>query len=293
MVRVLVTGAGGALGRAWVDRLGRTGLYLEPAFPGPVEVVARNREELDVASIASVQEIQEIAPDLVLNCARRTELEFCEASPGEAFRVNRDGAEHVARACAKRGALPVYFSTDLIYDGGKLDPYREEETPNPLNAYGESKLAGEVRTMGASRRHLIVRTGWVYGHAGQHFLRPIQDGLRAQDELWCFDAQVGQATWIGDFLDGVLHLLKTGQTGYWHVASPGPVTQMQVMRRALEKLGLGDMTLEGRGGDRMAQLPAYTVLDGRKLAGTGVVMRAWEKGLHDFLAGCPRQARTK
>jgi dTDP-4-dehydrorhamnose reductase len=280
MVRVLVTGAGGGLGRAWVERLGREGTSLAPAWPGEVEVVACTREQLDVASPHAAALIEEeIRPDLVLNCAGRVDLEYCEASPWEAFRVNRDGADHVARACAKRGALPVYFSTDLVFDGGKLQPYREEDPPNPLNAYGESKLAGELRTASVSRRHLIVRSGWIYGQPGRHFLM----GLEGSIPFQVIDTQTGQATWVEDFLEAVLVLLRAGRTGRWHVASPGAVTQSDVARRARELRGGRGAPAIGRGSTMIAPLPAFTVLDVAKLESAGHVMRPGEEGLEAYI----------
>jgi dTDP-4-dehydrorhamnose reductase len=285
MVRVLIAGAGGGLGRAWTERLERPGTSLEPAFPGPVEVVASPRAELDISeSPGSIRAVREAAPDLVLNCAGRTELQFCESFPGEAMKVNRDGAEHVAKACSELGALAVYFSTDLVFDGGKGIPYVEGDPPNPLNAYGESKLAGEVRTLSYATRYLIVRSGWVYGHAGRHFLRPFQEGLLRGEGLRALDRQTGQATWIGDFMEAVLHLLRAGRTGYYHVASGAPVTQMDVLRRVAELAGRPDLRLEGWGRDLLPRLPEYTALDCGRLAGSGWSMRPWEEGAADFVA---------
>jgi dTDP-4-dehydrorhamnose reductase len=245
-----------------------------------VEVIACPREKLDVASPHAAAFIEEeIRPDLVLNCAGRADLEYCETSPWEAFRVNRDGADHVAKACARKGALPVYFSTDLVFDGGKLQPYREEDPPNPLNAYGESKLAGELRTASVSRRHLIVRSGWIYGQPGRHFLM----GLAGSIPFQVIDAQTGQATWVEDFLEGVLSLLRAGRTGRWHVASPGAVTQSDVARRARELRGGRGAQAVGCGSTMMAALPAFTVLDVAKLSGAGHEMRPGEEGLEAYI----------
>ena len=279
MTRILITGAEGGLGRAWARRLGAAGLSLAPAFPGPVDVIACPREKLDVAAQNDASRVlEEAAPDIVLNCAGRTDLEFCEASPWEAMRVNRYGAERVARACAKRGALPVYFSTDLVFDGGKLQPYREEDAPNPLNAYGESKLAGELGTAAASSRHLIVRSGWIYGQPGRHFLGP----LLGNAPFEVINTQVGQATWVEDHIDGVLFLLRTGKTGRWHVASPGAVTQAQVVAEARERLGTGAPSW-GRGPNAKPRLPGMTALDVSKLEAAGHEPRRWEEGLDAYI----------
>ena len=284
MVRVLVTGAEGGLGRAWVRALGREGLSLAPAWPGKIEVAAYPRAQLDVASPHAAAFIeQEVRPDIVLNCAGRVDIDYCETSPWEAFRVNRDGADHVARACVRRGALPVYFSTDLVFDGGKLEPYLEEDPPNPLNAYGESKLAGELRTASVSRRHLILRTGWIYGQPGNHFLAPL-GGL---GPFPVNETQIGQATWIGDFLEAALFLLRAGRTGRWHVASLGAATQADVARRARELSGLEGVKPEVRGPIGSPPLPGNSVLDVSKLAGAGHAVRSWEEGLNAYLKTLP------
>lgn len=288
MVRVLITGAGGGLGRAWKERLERPKTSLEPAFPGPLEVVAASRSELDISETpASIQAIRRIAPDLVLNCAGRTELQYCESAPGEAMKVNRDGAEHVAKACSELGAMAVYFSTDLVFDGGKGMPYVEGDPPNPLNAFAESKLGGEVRTLSYATRYLIVRSGWVYGQPGHHFLKPFEGRLDPRETLRALDRQTGQATWIEDFMEAVIHLLRKGQMGYFHVASGAPVTQMDVLRRVVEVVGRTDLRLEGWGPDLMPRIPEYTALDCGRLRASGWPMRPWEEGVVDFVASCP------
>lgn len=278
MARIVVTGSDGGLGRAWVRRLADPDLSLAPALPGPVEVIALPRARLDVAALnIANQVLDEVRPDVVLNCAGRTSLEGCEAAQWEAFRVNRDGADHVARACARLGALPVYFSTSLVFDGAKLQPYVEEDPPNPLSKYGESKLAGELRTAGAAHRHLIVRSGWIYGQPGRHFLKPLQ-GDEPFDVL---DAQIGQATWVRDFMEAVLFLLRSGKTGRWHAASPGAVSQERAVREARLRLGGGGPPAHPK--VSRARVPESAVLDVAKLEAAGHAMRRWEDGLEAYI----------
>ena len=269
MKKILITGAEGGLGKAWVRRLKEPG----------VEVIACSHGDLDVGSGPDVARvIGEIRPDVVLNCAGRTDLDFCELSRWDAFRTNRDGAEQIARACARVEALPVYFSTDLVFDGGKLQPYSEEDAPNPLNTFGESKLAGELQTASACRRHLIVRSGWIYGQPGRHFLRP----LFGDQPFEAIDTQIAQATWIEDFLDAVLFLLRGGKTGRWHVASLGAVTQEQIVSRAREVLD-GGAPSRHRGIEGRPPIPGSSVLDVSKLSAAGHSMRGWEAGLRGYL----------
>ncbi len=283
MARVLILGAGGGLGKAWSARLARPGATLEPAIPGPVEVTALRREDVDISRRDRVEEAFESArPDVVLNCSGRTQVDACENSPWEAFLVHRDGADHVARLCAARGALPVYFGSDLVFDGGRSEPYGEDDPPNPLSVFGDSKLAGELMTMKHARRHLVVRAGWVYGQPGRHFLRVFEDGVTSGEILFGYDDQMGQATWIEDLLDGVLHLLRNGHQGRWHLGSAGRATQFGVMRRLKELLGLDSADLrpiQRVVGGRHALRPRFSVLDTSRLAATGFTLPPWEERL--------------
>ena len=295
MARILVVGAGGGLGRAWTVRLAAPGLGLGPAFPGPLEVLALPHEQLDISRRDQIEPVfDSFKPDVVLNCAGRTQVDACEAAPWEAFLAHRDGAEHVARLAAARGALPVYFGSDLVFDGARTIPYTEEDPPNPLGVYGDSKLAGELMTMKHAHRHLIVRSGWLYGHPGRHFLKIFEEGVLDGEILFGYDDQLGQATHVGDFCDAVLHLLRSGREGRYHVASAGRVTQFGVMKRLKQLLGLDKADLRPitrTTGGRHAIRPRFSVLDCTKMMEAGAILRSWEERLGPYAEECRRSAR--
>lgn len=294
MARILIVGAGGGLGRAWAARLAQPETTLEPAFPGPLEVSTLTHAELDVSRRDRVEAaFERIRPDLVLNCAGKTQIDACEQAPWEPFLVHRDGAEHVARLCAASGAMPVSFSTDLVFDGGRTIPYTEEDPPNPLSVYADSKLAGELMTMKHARRHLIVRTGWLYGHPGRHFLHVFQEGVAPGEVLFGYDDQMAQATWTPDFLDAVLHLLRTGREGRYHVAAAGRVTQYGAMKRLAELLGLdADVRpIHRTSSGRQALRPRFSVLDTTRMMEAGAILRSWDEHLRTFADAIRGSAR--
>src|SRR5580765_4283393 len=139
MDKAVVVGAGGGLGKALMARLPRT-----------FETVGLTHRELDIS--------------------RRNDVVTCETDRWQAYLVNRDGTKHLSQAAADTGAMLVIPSSDLVFDGAKMTPYVEEDSPNPLSIYGDTKLGAELAAMSQAPRHLIVRTGWLFGAHGKSYL---------------------------------------------------------------------------------------------------------------------------
>jgi dTDP-4-dehydrorhamnose reductase len=277
MVKALVVGAGGGLGRA-----------LQARLAPPLEVVALSRAQLDVSRRNDViDRVREVRPDVIFDCAGFTNVDACEVDRWQAYLVNRDGAEHLARAAADAGALVVYVSSDLIFDGAKSGPYREEDSPNPLSIYGDTKLAAELAIMSHAPRHLIVRTGWLYGPYGRSYVSELLEWRRTQEVVFGFDDHRSQPTFQLDFADALLELVRRGQTGVWHAAAEGEATDYDVARLAYEVLGAKRIDVKPlrRGADGRAALhPKYSVLDCSKLKALGVRVRPWKEALRAYLA---------
>ena len=171
--RIVVVGAGGRLGKAFVSR-----------YQGEHDVICLNHAALDLADPASIAAILEpLDYDLLILPGALTAVDYCETHQKEAFAVNSLGPKLVAEISAGKGAHVTYISTDFVFDGLSMGPYDERATPNPLSVYGASKLEGEEHVLAASSNHLVVRVSWVYGPAKPAFPEWIIGQALQQAEL--------------------------------------------------------------------------------------------------------------
>lgn len=276
-MKALVVGAGGGLGTVLMARL--------PRF---FETVGLTHRELDISRRNDVMlRISEHQPDVIFNAAGLSDVDVCESDRWQAYLVNRDGSKHLSQAAAEAGALLVVPSSDLVFDGAKTTPYREEDSPNPLSIFGDTKLGAELAAMSQAPRHLIVRTGWLFGPHGRSYLNELLEKRETEEIVFGFDDQRCQPTYQLDYVDAVVELVKQNQTGVWHVASGGEASPYEFAKVVFETLGLdvGIVKPLRRGaGARSALRPRYSVLDCGKLNAAGIRMRPWIEALRDHLA---------
>ncbi|MGH2830641.1 MAG: dTDP-4-dehydrorhamnose reductase, partial [Actinomycetota bacterium] len=203
MSRVLVTGAGGQVGRALVVRLG------ERAVP-------RTRAELDITDAPAVRAAME-GVEAVVNAAAYTDVDGAEADREAAFAINAAGAATVAQAARRAGAFCVHLSTDFVFDGALGRAYREDDAPNPISVYSASKLEGERLVRAAGGHSAVVRTAWVYAAGHRNFLSTILERARAGATLDVVTDQVGSPTWAADLAAALAVLLDRPVPGLFHV----------------------------------------------------------------------------
>ena len=185
MRKILLTGKNGQVG--W--ELQRT---LAPLG----EVVAVNRQEMDLVDPDSIRKIiREIRPGLIVNAAAYTAVDKAESEPDLAMVINGVAPGIMAEEAKRLNIAIVHYSTDYVFDGSKKNFYSEDDTPNPLNVYGKTKLAGEQAIQAVGVPHLILRTSWVYGARGKNFLLTILRLARERSELKIVDDQIGAPTW--------------------------------------------------------------------------------------------------
>ena len=196
--------------------------------------------------------------ELVLHAAAWTDVDGAEDDPQEAAAVNVGGTQHAAEL----GAPLVYYSTDYVFDGRKPEPYVESDAPNPLGAYGRSKLYGEAA---AGERAWIVRSSWLFGPTGHNFVRTMLRLGAERDEVAVVDDQRGCPTYVGHLAAATRSIVELPY-GVYHVAADGDCTWADFAEAIFAEAGLDcrvrRITTAEHGAK--APRPAYSVLRSEK-----------------------------
>jgi dTDP-4-dehydrorhamnose reductase len=189
---------------------GQVGWELQRTLSPLSELIAMDQPELDLTDFNRIRQVaREIKPDLVVNAAAYTAVDQAENEPALAMAVNGTAPRVLAEEASKLGAGLIHFSTDYVFDGSKREPYTEEDVPNPINVYGETKFAGDMAVQEVGGAYLILRTSWVYGARGKNFFRTILRLAREREELKVVDDQVGCPTWSAAIATTVAQLLTS------------------------------------------------------------------------------------
>jgi dTDP-4-dehydrorhamnose reductase len=172
------------------------------------ELVAIDQPELDLTDFDRIRQVvRKIEPALIVNAAAYTAVDQAENEPVLAMAVNGIAPRVLAEEAARLGAGLLHFSTDYVFDGSQREPYNEEDPPNPINVYGETKLAGDMAIQEVGGAYLILRTSWVYGIRGKNFFLTIIRLAREQEELKVVNDQFGCPTWSAAIATAVAQLL--------------------------------------------------------------------------------------
>jgi dTDP-4-dehydrorhamnose reductase len=273
-MRVLVTGAGGMLGRDVV---------LAAANAGH-DVVVLAHTDLDVTDAEAVADrIERERPAAVINCAAWTDVDGAEEAEERAMATNGTGAGNVAAAAATLGAKTVYVSTDYVFDGSKGSPYVETDQPAPLSAYGRTKLAGEEATAAANKRHFLVRSSWLFGIGGSNFVESMLQLASDHGEVLVVRDQVGSPTYTWHLAYGIVRLIEGSAYGIHHMAGGGQCSWYEFAREIFDQAKIECRVLSGTTEmlRRPAPRPPYSVLDsGREHA---IRLPSWQDGLAGYL----------
>src|SRR5438105_9429315 len=258
--RVLLTGAGGQLGRA-----------LAEAFADD-ELLPLSHDEWDVTLPAPAYLPE---PELVLHAAAWTDVDGAEDDAQGATAVNVGGTKNVAEL----GAPLVYFSTDYVFDGAKREPYVESDGPNPLSAYGRSKLLGEAA---AGEGAWIVRSSWLFGPTGHNFVRTMLRLGAERDEVAVVDDQRGSPTYVGHLAEATRELVEL-EPGLWHLAADGDCTWAELAEAIFAEAGVACRVRRISSDElaRPAPRPAYSVLRSERAGASR--LPHWRDGLRACL----------
>ena len=281
-MRLLVAGAAGMLGLDLLRAGERAGH----------EVIGLARPELDITDARAVEDtFARILPQAALNCAAWTDVDGAEAHREQARAVNADGAGHLASAAAAAGVPLLHVSSDYVFAGeaprdasGAPRAYLESDATGPRSVYGETKLAGERLVLGASPRHTVVRSSWLFGTGGRNFAETMLRLAGEREHVQVVTDQVGCPTWTGHLAPALIGLLERGVTGLVHLAGAGHVSwngfAAEIFRQAELPCRVEPATSEQMA--RPAPRPAWSALESER--SEVLPLPPWQDGLAGYLA---------
>lgn len=284
--RILLIGANGQVGWELRRTLACVGDVIAASIEGGCGPVI---DLMDAAALASL--VKDSKPDAVVNAAAYTAVDKAETDRATAQRINADAVGEIGALLAKTGTPIVHYSTDFVFSGASTRPYTEDDTPDPINVYGETKLGGERALLESGAKVLIFRTSWIYGARGANFLLTMLRLFRERDELRVVDDQVGSPTWsrmLAEVSAQILHRVFRGDLdldrvgGLYHLTGAGQVSWCGFARAILEASGLDSNLIPIPSSEYQApaRRPTFSVLDNRRFEETfGLAMPDWRLSL--------------
>lgn len=285
MKKILLTGALGQLGRAIQREYGDSVEFIRTDM-----VEADGVKKLDISSQAALDEVMNAEkPDVIINCAAFTNVDGCEKEEDKAFVANAIGPRNLAIASNKYGAKLIHVSTDYVFNGNATKPLIETDTPDPVSAYGRTKLAGENFVRDFSDRFFILRTAWLYGE-GHNFVKTMLKLSETHDTVSVVKDQLGTPTSASE-LAKMIHVLEpTENYGIFHATCEGDTNWADFTEAIFKKKGIATKVNHVTSEEYKAMNPAsadrphYSILEDRMLKlTTDYRMADWEQALDEYL----------
>lgn len=281
-MRVLILGKNGMLGKD-----------MQKVF-ADTDFIALGQSELDVTDQEAVFEtFMSIQPDVVINCTGYTDVDDAEEDEDAANNINGYAVGILARACREIDATLVHFSTDYVFHGNKKVGYNEEDTLNPLNAYGRSKALGEQLIFDEMEsldektpkegKYFIIRTSWLFGRHGKNFVDTMRELGRDRDILRVVNDQHGKPTYTVDLCEQVKWLIGSHEypSGVYHITNEGPTTWFTFAKKIFELSKMKTRVVPCATDEfpRPARRPKFSALTNNMLP----KLRPWEEALEDYI----------
>ncbi|NQS89187.1 dTDP-4-dehydrorhamnose reductase [Patescibacteria group bacterium] len=278
-MKILITGANGQLGTDFCK------IFQD------CDVIPLTHADIEITSMDSVEKaLDQHKPDVVINTAAYVRVDDCETHPEKAFLVNAVGVKNIAEASQALGATLVRISTDYVFDGKKSTPYTEDDTPNPINIYGISKLAGEQYAK-LAERYYIIRVSSLFGIAGArgkggNFVETMIKKAKSKEKITVVDDVIISPTYTKDTARVIKKIIEEGLPyGIYHAANTGYCSWYEFTKKIFELLKWStdlnpikteDLTLK-------AKRPIFSALENRKLPSYSLKMSNWHEALREYL----------
>ena len=286
MTTAIISGAGGQLGKAFVDRL---------SFKEDYSLFVFDRQQLDIADQDKIHRTLASLPKVKywINCAAYTKVDDAEKNEKEATLYNALAPGYLARACWEAGVHLIHFSTDYVYHNNLHRPLREDDPTEPKSVYAKTKLEGEQEVIYSGASHTIIRTSWVYGPGGHNFVNTMLRLGLAKDELRIVGDQLGAPTFTFDLADAVKDIIrlheeeeKSRVQGVFNFANGGEVTWADFARSIFKHSNIHCQvqTISTEEYGAPASRPSYSVLNCDKISALlSSPIPNWEDALQRYL----------
>ncbi len=275
---ILVTGANGQLGNE----------IKIIAQKSATNFIFTDAKQLDITNKKVVKAFfSQYKPDYCINCAAYTAVDLAEEEREKAYAINVLGTQYLAEEAKKHNTTLIHISTDFVFDGAKNTPYTEEDIPNPINYYGETKYLGEQFVQKNVENYYIVRTSWLYGSKGNNFVKTMLRLSETNEELKIVNNQFGSPTYAKDLALFVLSLIKTKNSfGIYHFSNSGATNWaafaekiIYLTKKNTKIKGIPDVEYPTK-----ARRPRFSVMNLDKAKNTSLVIRNWEEALKEYIA---------
>jgi len=278
---VIVTGANGQLGQAIQSISGN--------YPG-IDFVFCDSTRLDITDLNNTKQIfKQFKPHYCINAAAYTAVDKAESESEKAQLINVVGAKNLAEVCKENDTILLHVSTDFVFDGEKITPYNEEDSPNPTGVYGQTKLDGEKAIQETFDNYFIIRTSWVYSQFGSNFMKTMLRLAAERDSLSVVSDQIGTPTNAVDLAKSIVKIITTSNFetrpsnfGIYNFSNEGQCSWYDFAKKIFEinKIKIDLQPIPTLSYPTPAKRPAYSVLDKSKIKKVfGVEVLDWEKSL--------------
>lgn len=278
--------------KIWI--LGESGLLGQSLIrlckKNKIKIVTSTRACVDVTDADAVQNFADLhQPTHIINCTAYTNVDGAEQNVEEAFQINATGPENLGFTARENGTKLIHISTNFIFEGTKDIPYLEEDTPKPINTYGQSKWEGEQKLLDVFPKACIIRTSWLFGNGGKNFISNLLGAMRAKECIRVVEDQISSPTFSEDLAEAILSLMC--HSGIFHFANQGAFSRYEIAQDLFNEAKAKGIEMACKEIVRarpdefpvLAKRPAYAVLSTKKIAGVlGKPPRSWEEVLKEF-----------
>ncbi len=273
--KIAILGGRGMLGSELAEICNRQGL----------KITVLDIPEFDITNPQQLKDAVNNS-DIIINCAAYTNVDGAESEYDLAYAVNAEAAGHLGILAKEANKYVLHISTDFVFDGSSDRPYVETDEPNPINAYGRTKLAGEQLLSESGCKHCIIRIEWTYGRAGDNFVTKLLEKVKLQRQLKVVDDQIGSPTATTEAAKAICKLLPKRPEGLLHFASKGYVSRFDMAKFILEKKDISLKLTSCKSSDypSPAKRPLNSQFNCGKIQSLlDEPIERWEKPLEKFL----------